>query len=152
MRPILINNRYPSLSYTIRKVYQMFKELDNFGVYKIPEGELSIAFVDDSTLTRLHETYLNDPTPTDVMTFPGDPVMDFAGEIVSSVDHAVSASQERNLPLAKELTLYLLHGWLHLSGFRDHTKEESKKMREAESALLKHLEKVKAIPDFSIIQ
>lgn len=152
MRPILINNRYPSLSYTIRKIYQMFKELDNSGLYEIPEGELSIVFVDDPTLIRLHKTYLNDPTPTDVMTFPGDPIMDFAGEIVASVDHAITASQEQEWPLAKELTLYLVHGWLHLSGLKDKTKEQQKKMREAEITLLDHLEKIKAIPDFSIIQ
>jgi ssRNA-specific RNase YbeY (16S rRNA maturation enzyme) len=38
------------------------------------------------------------------------------------------------------VTLYLVHGWLHLSGLRDHTVAQSKKMRQAEAEALAHLD------------
>jgi probable rRNA maturation factor len=115
-----------------------------------PSGEISIAFLSDRALARLHADFLDDPTPTDVITFPGDPADGFAGEICISVDRAVSESGPRAQPFARELTLYLVHGWLHLAGLDDLTPAGRRAMRKAERRLLAALARSHAMPDFRI--
>ena len=39
--------------------------------------------------------------------------------------------------MSHEITLYLVHGWLHLFGFNDKSEEEIKAMRQAEDEALK---------------
>ncbi len=53
-----------------------------------PPGELSLAFLTDAGLARLHADFLADPGITDVITFAGDPALGFAGEICVSADAA----------------------------------------------------------------
>lgn len=118
--------------------------------YKLPRGELSIVFLSDAAIAELHDHFLNDPTPTDVITFPGDPDMDFAGEICISVDHAIAASAEHKIPFAQELTLYIVHGYLHLAGLDDIDAADRCRMRAAETALMQHLRDHNAMPDFRL--
>lgn len=89
-----------------------------------------------------------DPTPTDVITFPGDPLMDFAGEICVSVDHAYAFAQRKEVDFARELSLYLIHGYLHLADYDDTTPEQKQKMRRAEKKALSLLDKCGRFPDF----
>lgn len=91
---------------------------------------------------------MNDPTPTDVITFPGDPAMDFAGEICVSIEHAYAFAKRKNLDFARELTLYLVHGYLHLAGFDDIKPEWKRKMRRAEKKAVSWLEKTANLPEF----
>jgi len=149
-RIIQINNQYASLSFSQESLDKFFEILDSLSFCSIPNGEVSIAFLGDDSIATLHADFLDDPTPTDVITFPGDPDMDFAGEICTSVDHAIDRSKELNNPFKKELSLYLVHGWLHLAGYNDKAENERKEMRLAESQALSELEKAGAIPDFSI--
>lgn len=149
-RQVLVNNLYPSLAYNRNSIDQLFACLDEYSEYKIPSGELHIAFLDDPHIIRLHEQFLNDPTPTDVITFPGDPDEDLAGEICISIDHTITASEIHNNPFENELTLYLVHGWLHLAGINDKTEEDRKIMRKAESSTLQLIETHDCLPNFTL--
>lgn len=150
-RDVQINNLYPKLRFTEHTVQALFDLLDTLPYpYKIPQGELSIAFLDDSRIAQLHKDFLNDPTTTDVITFPADPHFELAGEICVCVDRALSLSQTLNIPFNEELSLYLIHGWLHLAGFNDVTKPEIVAIRAAEKDILQILEKASAIPDFHL--
>ena len=62
--------------------------------FKIREGTLSIVFVDEATICKIHEQFLGDPSPTDVITFPQDNSQNFAGEIFISVDQAKNNAKE----------------------------------------------------------
>ena len=115
-----------------------------------PPGELSLAFLSDEALARIHAQFLGDPTPTDVITFPGEPEANLAGEICVSVDTAARVAAERGEPFARELTLYLVHGWLHLAGYDDHTEADILAMREAERACLAAVEAAGALPAFTL--
>lgn len=126
--------------------------LDGRSDYAIPAGELSVALLDDGTLQIMHGKFLGDPEPTDVITFPGDPAEDFAGEICISVDCAVRCTRERCMDLSEELTLYLVHGWLHLAGLSDGTAAEAAAMRAAEAHLMDFLRNCALIPQFSFAQ
>jgi probable rRNA maturation factor len=149
-RLLEISNRSEALAPPEADARKLFGALEAAGRFAVPEGELSVAFVDDDEIARVHQAFMGDPAPTDVITFPGDPDMDFAGEIVVSVDHARARAAELDEPFARELSLYLVHGWLHLAGFRDGTDEERTAMRTAEAEALALLETGGGLPDFRL--
>ena len=131
-----ISNQCEGLAPPEAAVSACLGAIQESGLFPISEGELSIVFVDDSTIAQVHADFMGDPTPTDVITFPAEPNMESAGEIIISVDHAKSRSAELGETFSRELTLYLFHGWLHLSGFDDRSPEDRLKMREAEKQAL----------------
>ena len=131
-----ISNRYKGLAAPEAAAVELFGVLERSGKFPIGGGELSIAFVDDATIAKIHEAFMGDPSPTDVITFPGDPSMDSAGEIIVSVDHACERASELGEPFHLELSLYLIHGWLHLAGYDDRSEPDRAKMRAAEKEAL----------------
>ena len=126
---------------TPRALSRLFNLLDTHPREKIPPGALSIAFLDDATLCQLHQQYFDDPTPTDVITFPADPADSaagppHAGEICISIPQARRAAPLHGNTTAQEILLYLVHGWLHLAGHTDHTPATRRTMRDAEQDAL----------------
>ena len=91
---------------------------------------------------------MNDPTPTDVITFPADAAMQSAGEIIVSVDHARSRAAELGEPFSRELSLYLIHGWLHLAGYDDRNDSDRAKMRAAEQIALQLVDQAPETVEF----
>ena len=77
---------------------------------------------------RLHDRHLNDPTPADVLAFPH-------GEIVVCPEVAAQLRKGHGLSLRDELLTYILHGILHLTGFRDSTRAGALAMRRLQSHL-----------------
>jgi probable rRNA maturation factor len=108
---------------------------------------LTIAFVTDAELARLHAQFLDDPTPTDVITFPAEPGFGAAGEICVSAD---AAARQPGRAFSLELTLYVVHGWLHLAGHDDLNPAAKRRMRRAERSALAHLRAARALPHFSL--
>jgi probable rRNA maturation factor len=93
---------------------------------------------------------MEDPSPTDVITFPAQPEMESAGEIIVSVDHARSQAAELGETFSRELSLYLVHGWLHLAGYDDHKDSDRAKMREAEQKALLILDEADQAIEFVV--
>jgi probable rRNA maturation factor len=151
-RKIHLRNHYHRLQFKPADVRGVFHALDASGVFSAPAGELSVVFLDDAGIGRVHGDFLDDPTPTDVITFPPDPEMDFGGEILVSVDHAMQFAVRKELDFARELTLYLVHGYLHLAGFDDLVPEKKRQMRRAEKKALNLLEKADALPKFGLFE
>ncbi len=116
----------------------------------VPAGSLSLAFFTDAALARLHDDFLQDPTPTDVITFEGDPSFGAAGEVCVSADRAAAVAAAHGHDFATELTLYLVHGWLHLAGYDDLAPAKKRRMRAAEARALRLLQAHQAIPSFSL--
>ena len=87
--------------------------------------ELSLSFVDDDEMSDLHERYMGEEGPTDVLSFPmGDEVdgVRVLGDVV--IAPAVAA---RNNPAdpAAELRLLVVHGTLHVLGY-DHEEDDER--------------------------
>jgi probable rRNA maturation factor len=101
--------------------------------------DLEVVFISDEALSELHERFLDDPSPTDVIAFDLGDGPGPAGEVYVSVDRARIVAAERNVELARELALYLVHGALHLCGFDDHEAEDRAAMRAAELVVLREL-------------
>lgn len=128
----------------------LFNALHASGRFPISEGELSIAFVNDANIAQVHADFMEDKSSTDVITFPAHPEMESAGEIIVSVDHALSRAAELGEPFSRELSLYLVHGWLHLAGYDDHKESDRAKMREAEQIALRILDEVDQAIEFKV--
>lgn len=79
--------------------------------------QVEISIVDDETIARVHGEFLDDPTPTDAITFP-------YGEILVSCDTAARYAAEHGLSPRVELFRYLVHGLVHLHGYLDYEPEE----------------------------
>ncbi len=107
-------------------------------------GELGVVFVGDAQLAQMHSEWLDDPTPTDVITFDlrGDGADEGggpSGELYISVERAEAVAARRGLDPVRELIVYVVHGVLHLSGFDDHEPRERRRMRAAERRALSTL-------------
>lgn len=105
-----------------------------------PGLALSVVFVDDAEITRLHGDWFDDPTPTDVISFDlGEDEPGPAGELYVSVERARDEARARDLSLERELALYVVHGALHLCGFDDRAEGDRRRMRAAEARVLERL-------------
>ncbi len=149
-RRIEIANHHPRLTAPAAQVRQLFRTLDTMDWAFLPDGDLSVVFMDNAAIGDLHGRFLSDPTPTDVITFDGDPLLEQAGEICVSADYALDATQHHPLPFHEELSLYLAHGWLHLAGYDDLTDEARPLMRQAETRAMETLRLAGAFPAFRL--
>ena len=102
--------------------------------------------------SKLHGQFLNDFRPTDVITFPADKENGMIGEICVSVDKAFKEYKSHGMTFERELSLYLIHGWLHLVGFDDQTETDRKIMRREEDNALGVIEKDALWPDFLLAE
>jgi probable rRNA maturation factor len=94
------------------------------------EFNVQVIVADDPELQRLHARFLHDDTPTDVITFPGDPGDVYPAEIYISLDQAKAQAEEADEPVARALDRLMIHGLLHLGGWNDTTDELRARMLE----------------------
>lgn len=152
-RSVTINNRHPRLRLDRAAVCRVIHALDHeAGRFNggPPPGELSLVFLTDDALARLHADFLDDPTTTDVITFEGEPAFGSAGEICVSADTANTFARENGLDFSHELTLYVIHGWLHLAGYDDLEPAKKRRMRAAEARAQQVLEQAGVAPTFRL--
>lgn len=138
----------PGLSFDEAEIERLIEVLDRDGAFDAPPGELSIAFVPRAEIARIHGDFMGDPSPTDVITFPGDPDVGQAGEICVCPEVAFDYAQGAGLDFSEELSLYLIHGYLHLCGFDDIGEEDRAEMRRAEAQALEIAKSAAAMPRF----
>ena len=86
----------------------------------IERAELSVSFVEQDEIAGLHERFMDEPGPTDVLSFPLDDIDEDGVRLLGDVVVA-PAEAARNNPSdpEAELRLLLVHGILHLLGY-DH--------------------------------
>jgi probable rRNA maturation factor len=100
---------------------------------------LSVVFVGDAALARVHRRWLGDGSRTDVISFDLSDEHSQAGELYVSASCARRVARERGVEARRELALYLVHGALHLCGFDDHAARARARMRRAETSVLRSL-------------
>jgi probable rRNA maturation factor len=110
--------------------------LDQLHVH--PDADLAIILVDEAAMEQLHVQWMDEPGPTDVLSFPMDELRPgtedaitpagLLGDIVLCPQVAIAQAEEaRHTPL-DEMLLLTTHGLLHLLGFDHAEPEEEKEM------------------------
>lgn len=106
------------------------------------EGELSLLFVNNARIRELNREYLDRDRPTDVISFPqdeegaGETPGGLLGDVAISTEQVIRQARRYRQTPQEELALCLIHGILHLTGWRDHPEAVREKMRRREEALL----------------
>lgn len=110
--------------------------LDQLHVH--PDADLGIVLVDEAAMEQLHVQWMDEPGPTDVLSFPMDelrPGTDeiltppgLLGDIVLCPQVATSQAEAAGHGLMDELLMLTCHGLLHLLGFDHAEPEEEKEM------------------------
>ena len=105
------------------------------------DAVLSLLLVDDRQMGRLHQQWMGDPLPTDVLSFSQDPPVkrrskggppDVLGDIVISAE---TAARRGPSAVGREIIRYLVHGVLHLAG-HDHARPREKERMSREARRL----------------
>ncbi len=108
-----------------------------------PECEVNLVFVDENEMTELHIKWMDEPGPTDVLSFPMD-MPTAAGDAVTLGDiviaPTVAARQAATAGHSVEHEIYILaaHGLLHILGYDHADKEEEKVMFALQENLVKN--------------
>jgi rRNA maturation RNase YbeY len=104
--------------------------------YRLGEADIVLAFVGTTTIRRLNRTFRKKDKVTDVLAFPaGERGADGRrplGDVIICVPRAARQAAELGHSLEAELAYLVLHGFLHLLGykhFRGHEDEEKRVVR-----------------------
>ena len=97
---------------------------------------IEIIFCDDNHLSKLKMKYFNEDVLTDVLAFPikNDAVLE--SEIYISYDRALANSKEFDVSLNNEIVRLIVHGLLHLLGYRDDNTESKKIMFDKQESIV----------------
>lgn len=105
-------------------------------------ADLSIVFCSDEYLLELNRQFLQHDYYTDILTFlmseRGAPV---EGELYISVDRVRDNARALRVPALQELRRVILHGALHLCGYKDKLKKDQALIRQKEDRYLQLLKK-----------
>src|SRR5574343_515064 len=101
-------------------------------------GELNYIFCSDEYLHQMNVSYLNHDTLTDIITFDNSDIEGkIIGDIFISIDRVTENAKKFDVEFIDELNRVMVHGALHLVGYKDKKKEEQEKMRAKENYYLK---------------
>jgi probable rRNA maturation factor len=108
--------------------------LDHLHVH--PDADLAILLVDEAAMEQLHVQWMDEPGPTDVLSFPMDELRPgseddvtppgLLGDIVLCPQVAAAQAESAGHGALDELLLLTAHGILHLLGF-DHAEPEDER-------------------------
>lgn len=104
-------------------------------------GEINVVFCSDPYLLGVNRQYLRHDYYTDIITFDYREDWVLAGDLFISVDTVRANAEEYNVMFHVELLRVIIHGVMHLAGYKDKTKPDAAKMRERENHYLAKLPK-----------
>jgi probable rRNA maturation factor len=112
-----------------------------------PQAELSLLLVDADAMSALHEQWMDEPGPTDVLSFPMDelrPGSDerpaepgLLGDVVLCPEVAARQAAKAGHTQLDELMLLTTHGILHLLGYDHAEPDEEREMFGLQAELLR---------------
>ncbi len=121
-----------------------------------PQAELSLLLVGVDAMSALHEQWMDEPGPTDVLSFPMDelrpprddtePATGLLGDVVLCPAVAATQAVEHDRTPEDELHLLCTHGILHLLGYDHAEPDEKREMFELQESLLAGWRGARATP------
>ena len=127
-----LQNKLPIHSEKIRKlILNVLK-----GEQVKGSGWINICFTDNPQIKKFNAKFLNIKGSTDVLAFNLNDKKDkniILADIMISTQEALKQARNFKTTPDYELSLYVVHGLLHILGFNDHTPRQRKLMRKKES-------------------
>lgn len=123
----ILKNEQQLISWIERVIFSEEKKLE----------EISFIFCDDDYLLDLNVQYLDHDTYTDIISFDYSVGNILQGDVYISTQRVTENAQEYNVSFEEELRRVIIHGVLHLAGYKDKTEEDSSMMRRKEEDKLK---------------
>ena len=119
----------------VEAAFPMVLEAERRGSVLRELGEIGMVLVSDRRIAALHDEFMSDPSPTDVITF-------LHGEIVISAETARREAGRRGLRVPEEIARYAVHGLLHLAGWSDADAGAAADMRAMQEKILRRASRV----------
>ena len=100
-------------------------------------GQLSFVFTSDAALLEVNQQFLDHNTYTDIITFDYCEGKTVNGDILISVERVRENAQKFGATADAELKRVIIHGVLHLCGYKDKSKADAALMRKKEDWALR---------------
>lgn len=133
-------------------VLQRLTDFNLAQLHVSPDAEVAIVLVDEGAMESLHVQWMDEPGPTDVLSFPMDELRPgspdnptapgLLGDIVLCPQVAEAQAQSAGHSLMDELILLTTHGLLHLLGFDHAEPDEEREMFGLQKSLIEGFARV----------
>ena len=140
MEPLIrIYNEQRDMALSVRSIRHVVQQL--LSHLSLETDEVTLSFVTNRKMCKLHEEFFSDPSPTDCITLPIDPPgkkrghYHVLGEAIICPKIALLYSQKQGIDPQQELCRYIIHCFLHFAGYCDTDPQEKARMRRKENAL-----------------
>ena len=100
-------------------------------------GQLNFVFTSDEDLLKVNQQFLKHDTYTDIITFDYSEGKKLSADIMISIDRVEENAKKLKIDFQEELKRVVIHGVLHLCGYKDKTKADSELMRKKENWALR---------------
>lgn len=101
-------------------------------------GDINFIFCNDGFLFALNKKFLKHTTLTDIITFPFTMnKIAVSADIFISIQRVKENAKKFNVSFENELNRVMIHGILHLCGYKDKTTAQKKQIRKKEDYYLK---------------
>ncbi len=100
------------------------------------KASLSLVFVNPEEIKEYNKKFRGVNSSTDVLSFPSGSGGTYLGDIIICPCIVKENSVEYGVSFEEELVLVIIHGILHLLGYRDYEPEEKKIMEEKQKEVL----------------
>lgn len=127
-----------SISFKLKdktKLKQWIKTITEKEKHKL--GQINYIFCTDDELLEINIRHLNHKTLTDIITFDYTEGKTIHSDIYISIERVEENSKKFKVTFDEELHRVMIHGILHLCGYKDKSKADSELMRKKENASLK---------------
>ncbi len=106
-------------------------------------AELSVLLCDDETIARLNGQWRGQQKPTNVLSFPAQPLQSAVpdekiplGDIAIAYETLAREAEENGKSVSEHLSHLVVHGFLHLLGYDHHMDDEAERMERLERDIL----------------
>lgn len=157
-----ISSSQDTLSIDVRALTQAIER--TLQIEQVASAVLSVSVVDNKTIQQINREHLQHDYPTDVISFQLNFTLDLnaqngrpaelraagamiEGEIIASAEMAAEMASLGQWTAMSELTLYVIHGVLHICGYDDLSAADKSTMRTRERAILNDLGLNPVYPD-----
>ena len=139
----MISFELADISYSIDKqdvLKDWIKKVVQFHQKKL--SSIQFIFGSDEYILEINRTYLEHDFYTDIISFDYCEGKLISGDLFISLDRVIDNAKKLELDEPDELHRVIIHGVLHLLGFKDKTEEEATEMRKQENVALEILRKL----------